>query len=181
MRLRFNMSYVEHEIKVLNVDVSALVTILNELGAKEVFNDDRIITHFDSVDTRFANQNASMKLTEEGTLKLSYTDIVDGQKETIKLKVSRKQETVDMLGKLGLFPISEVIAHRISFEWNGIDFDVDKFPGVPAFLEIDLGDTGMVLEEILKTLSLETNEKGDMSTRDVCQRYGVDYFVAYKK
>jgi adenylate cyclase class IV len=175
------MSYVEHETKVLGVDVESLSVRLFDLGAIQVFNDDRVITHFDSIEGSLAAKNSSIKLTEEGTLKLSYTDIVNGQKETIKLKVSRKQEAVDMLAKLGFIPISEVTAHRTSFEWDGIDFDIDQFSGVPSFLEIDLGDSDKSLSEVIELLDLDGNEKGEMSTREVCAKYGVNYFEVYKK
>lgn len=170
------MKYLEKEIKILDIDVQDLIIKLKELGAEEVFNDKRIITHFDYQDGKLQKEKKIVKLTEEGSLKLTYSE----EKESIKLRTSRKQETVDFLNRLGLLPISESLSHRISFEWEGVDFDIDEFPQVPPFLEIDLGETNHKIEEILTRLSLEKNEKREMGTPDVYEKYELDYFTLFK-
>lgn len=175
------MNYTEHEIKVLDINPTEFKKKLLELGATEVFSDDRTITHFDYKDGSLRATNQIVKLTEEGKLKLSHTTIVNGQQETIKLVVSRKQETLDFLSRLGLFPITQVKAHRISYEWQGIDFDIDEFPHIPTFLEIDLGDSPLKLTEIIATLGLTKNDAVEMSTPDVYKKYDKDYFSENSK
>lgn len=175
------MNYLETEIKVLNVNVEILKQKLEELNATQVFNGERKITYFDYPDSQFKINNIDFKLTEEGDIKLSYTSITDQGKETIKLRVSRKQEAIDLFAKLNLFPITEVVSHRTSYEWNGIDFDIDEFPSIPPFLEIDLKDDNEDINDILEKLNLTENRKGKFSTPEIYKLYNLDYFKILKK
>ncbi|HEV7424253.1 MAG TPA: hypothetical protein VGO21_03625 [Candidatus Paceibacterota bacterium] len=174
------MGYLEKEVKILDVVIEDLLSKFKELGAKEVFNDNRIITHFDYHDGRLFKQKKVIKLTEEGKLKLSYSINTEHGKETIKLFVSRKKEVLDFLNKLDLFPISESTSHRISFEWEGVDFDIDEFPQIPPFLEIDLGESKYEIKDVLTKLGLGKNENGEMGTPDIYKRYNLDYFKIFK-
>lgn len=175
------MSYAEHEIKVLNVDVKGLQEKLETLGAKQVFNSERTITYFDYPTSQFKTDKVDFKLTEEDSIKLSYTSHTENGKETIKLRVSRKQEAVDLLAKLNLFPITEVVSHRTSYEWEGVDFDIDEFPQIPPFLEIDLEDSKENINSILEKLDLSENQKGEFSTPEIYKLYNLDYFDIFKK
>ena len=90
---------------------------------------------------------------------------------------------MDFFHELGLDPISKVKAKRISYELGKIDFDIDKFPVIPAFLEIDiefLEEEGYELEQLLKELGLENNKTVVMGTEDIHSLYGKDYFNEYK-
>lgn len=163
------------ETKVLNIDTKGIEQKLTSLGAKKVFDNVRTITYFQNPKE---NQKPSLKLTEEEKLKLSYQN--DQGDEEIKLFVSRKAECVALLGHLGYVPISEVKARRISYEWMGIDFDIGEFLQIPAFLEIDLGDSKFTLEDIFQKLDLEKNEKIQMSTPETFKKYKLDYFELFK-
>jgi adenylate cyclase class IV len=175
------MNYIEKETKVLNINVQEITEKLKALGAKEVFNDKRIITHFDSKERTLIKEEKNIKLTEEGKLKLSWSGRrKENGHETVKLFVSRKQEAIDFMNRLGFDPISESTSHRISFEWEGVDFDIDEFSQIPAFLEIDLGDSKYTLQDILQKLNLEKNEMGEMSTPEIYKKYGFDYFDLFK-
>src|SRR5205814_288073 len=120
------------------------------------------------------------KLTEEGKVKLSYDAPVEAGRESIKFVVSRKQETVDFLSRLGFLPVSQSTSERISYEWEGVGFDIDESPQIPAFLEIDCGESNYSLEDILKKLGLENHESGEMSTPEIYKKYGLDYFKLFK-
>ena len=74
-------------------------------------------------------------------------------------------------------------APRISYELGKIDFDIDKFPAIPAFLEIDIEnieEEGYTVEDLLKKLGLENNKVVVKGTEDIHELYGVDYFDVYK-
>jgi adenylate cyclase class IV len=176
------MIYVEKEIKVLDVDVSRLVTALETLGAKKVFDGDRVFTYFDYEDYELRNSGEEVRLTEEEKIKLSYSQrLENGEKETVKLFVSRKQEAVDFLFRLGLNPVAEIHSHRISYEWGSTDFDIDAFPEIPSFLEIDLGDSPIKsLEELIDALNLKEEEKLDISTHKIYEKFGIDIFERFK-
>ncbi len=165
------------ETKVLDINTEATEAGLVSLGAKKVFDGVRVVTYFkNDRDTGVP----FLKLTEEGDkLKLSSQNTVSY--EEVKLFVSRKEECVALLATLGYKPISEVRAKRISYELDAIDFDIDEFPGIPPFLEIDTGVPPALLQgELLCKLGLESNKKGEMFTPEIVSVYGKNYFDLYK-
>lgn len=178
--------YKEHEIKVLDVDVEGLIDKLRKIGAKEVYNDTRTIIALDTADKHFLNKEDKLiRVTDEGSIKVTMhvNQSKPKEKEAIKFKTSRLKETLDFFNELGLKPISNVKEKRISYELRKIDFDIDKFPEIPAFLEIDteyIEEEGYTIEEILKELGLENNKIVEMGTEDIHKIYGIDYFEVYK-
>lgn len=178
--------YKEHEIKVLDVNMEELEEKLKELGAEKVYDDMRTIFAIDTKDRMFLNEKDKLiRVTDEGSIKVtmhvnqSKPDI----KEGIKFKTSRLKETMDFFHEMGLDPISKVKHHRISYELGDIDFDIDKFPAIPAFLEIDtenLEKEGYTLDELLEKLNLKDNKIVVMGTEDIHKLYDVDYFDVYK-
>lgn len=178
--------YKEHEIKVLDVDIQRLTKKLEEIGAKKVYDDERTIIALDTKERMFLNkQDKLIRVTDEGSIKVTMhiNQSKPEIKEGIKFKASRLKEAMDFFHHLGLDPISKVKAKRISYELGKIDFDIDKFPAVPAFLEIDiefLEEEGYKLEQLLKELELENNKIVVMGTEDIHKLYGIDYFVEYK-
>lgn len=178
--------YKEHEIKVLDVDIESLTKKLEEIGAKKVYDDVRTIIALDTSDNYFLNQKDKLiRVTDEGSIKVtmhvhqSKPEIKAG----IKFKTSRLKETMDFFHEMGLDPISKVETPRISYELGKIDFDIDKFPAIPPFLEIDvefIEEEGYTVESLLKVLGLENNKVVVMGTEDIHKLYNVDYFEAYK-
>jgi adenylate cyclase class IV len=165
------------EIKVLDINVEQVTKDLLTLGAKKVFDNFRIITYFKNINDQ---GRPFLKLTEEDKLKLTSQDL--STHEEIKLFVSRKEECVSLLESLGYFAVSEVSARRISFEMGEIDCDIDIFPQIPAFLEVDTGDSrDMSLVGLLEKLNISNNTRGVMSTPEIVEFYKKDYFDLYKK
>lgn len=165
------------EIKILDIDTKTIEAGLVSLKAKKVFEGVRIITYFKSDKD---NMEPFLKLTEENE-KLKLTSQNHESREEIRLFVSRKGECIKLLASLGYFAISEVKAKRVSYELGSTDFDIDEFPGIQAFLEIDMGTNPSVsLEEILSSLGIENNQRGQMSTPEIVNHYGKNYFELYR-
>ena len=178
--------YKEQEIKVLDVDVKQLVVRLEEIGAKKIYEDTRTITVLDTKNFSFLTQEDKLiRVTEEDGIKVTMHINQSNPeiKEEIKFKTSRLKETLDFFHQMGLNPISKVQAPRISFELGKIDFDIDQFPSIPPFLEIDIQyiqEENYTIESLLKTLGLEKNKVVVMGTEDIHKLYGIDYFEEYK-
>ncbi len=178
--------YKEHEIKILDVNIDDLQARLVDLNAIKVFDDERTITVFDTENLAYINQKDKLiRITEEGTVKVTMhvNQSKPEIKEGIKFKTSRMKETADFFHELGLDPICKVTSHRISYEIGQIDFDIDKFPLIPPFLEIDiehLEKEGWTVDQLLKALGLEENKVVVMGTEDIHKLYGINYFEAYK-
>ena len=88
-------TYFENEVKVLEVTPEDVCAKLEGLGAKKVFDGDRVFTTFDGVTESFLAKDILIRLTEEEKLKLSVSTNTSksstGEKQTIKVFVSRKK------------------------------------------------------------------------------------------
>ena len=161
------------EIKILDIDPEKLSAKILALGAQKVFDQDRTITYFKRADG--SAENATFKLTEESKLKFSATKL-GSEPEEIKVFISRKEEFVKILGFMGYAPVTKVTARRISFELGSVDFDIDIFPGIPAFLELDVPvDASNSQAEIIAQLELQNNPIVTTSTPEVFRIYKKDY------
>ncbi|MCI9063080.1 MAG: hypothetical protein HFJ17_00495 [Clostridia bacterium] len=178
--------YIEHEIKVLDVDIEKIKERLEEIGAVKVYDDVRTIIALDTQDRSFLEKKDKLiRITDEGSIKVTmHVNQSDPKnKRGIKFKASRMKEVLDFFKEMGINPISKVKAPRISYELGKIDFDIDKFPKIPAFLEIDIEDIeseGYTLDTLLEKLDLKDNKIVTMGTEDIHKLYGLDYFEEYK-
>ncbi|MCI8588840.1 MAG: hypothetical protein HFG40_04230 [Bacilli bacterium] len=178
--------YKEQEIKVLDIDVASVVKKLESMGAKKVYDGVRTIFVVDTLDRSFLTQQDKLiRITEEGSIKVTIhvNQSNLNLKEEIKFKTSRLKETMDFFHHIGLDPISKVEVPRISFELGKLDFDIDCFPSIPPFLEIDvkhIQEEGYTVELLLKDLELENHKMVVMGTEDIHKLYGIDYFDCYK-
>lgn len=173
--------YVEHEIKVLNVDIEKVTEKLEELGAKKVYDDERRFTILDNENGDYLKQDKLIRVTEEGNTKVSI-HIHNSKpeiKQAIKYKASRTKEQLDFFEAIGLKPIAKANARRISYELGEIDFDIDDFYKIPPFLEIDIENVSDY-KDLLKKLGLENHEVVRMGTEAIFEHYGLNYFEVYK-
>lgn len=184
----------ESEIKVFDIDSQSLTEKLSDLGAICTFNGNRSVCVYDSQDKSIINSNQLLRLTVSDatklTLHINQNDYAN--KRVVKVSKIPNEELknlVTKLNNLGYFPITDVMSKRIAFELPGInsskmiELNIDIFPEIPAFLEIDLEtlkDSGYTLESLLKALGLENNKTGYMGTEDIHAMYGKDYFQVYK-
>ena len=151
------------EIKILDIDPTTIQNKLEAMGAVKVFDGVRTITYFKN---RNEDGPPRLKLTEEHKLKLSVRN--SHTQEEVKLFVSRKEECLQLLAALEYDVVSEVKARRISYELNMIDLDVDQFPGIPAFIEVDMGkNTALSFDELINKLGLKNKpERAYIDTRN---------------
>lgn len=168
----------ENEIKVLEVDPDAVMRALDELGAVKVFDGPRVITHFDTADRRLEAESRRLKVTREGGLKLTVTGGPPGD-ATNEVKTPVGENIYPILAQVGLVPIAAVEARRVSYELGTVDFDLDFFPGIPPFLEVDIGGVSDVAH-LLSMVGLSHADQVRMTTPDIFARYGMDYFQVFQ-
>lgn len=174
-------NYREHEIKILGVDVLDIQQKLETLGAKKISDGIRVITTFDTPERKFTHEKKIIRITEEDKIKLSVNfPSSQVQKNSIKVFTSRKKETQDFLGQLWIVPITEVHTKRISYEWGEVDFDIDIFPEIPAFLEIDIEHLPVSLDELLSKLGCDNKRQSFAGTEEIFAEYGKDYYTLFQ-
>ena len=174
--------YMEKEIKVLDVNVEMLRIRLEKLGAILVYDDVREISSFDFSNGICSQNDLLIRLTKENAIKIT-VHINNSKKDRKIIKIHpAENETIckDFLLAIGLEERTRLISHRVSYEWQNVDFDIDQFPGIPPFLEIDLKYLNVPLKSLLKKLSLETNKIVECGTESIFEMYGIDYYEYFK-
>ncbi|MFF4752489.1 class IV adenylate cyclase [Streptomyces sp. NPDC002514] len=134
------MAQHEYEAKFLGVDVDALRDRLKGAGAEQVFPKTmftRLIFENDAVQGQ-----QWLRLRDEGgktTLTLKQvTDAsqINGTTE-IEVEVNDLEKTAELLKALGLRQMRYQQNYREEWQLDGVTYDLDTWPDLPTFLEIE--------------------------------------------
>ena len=108
---------------------------------------------------------------------LTYKDIVsntiDGTKE-IEIEVNDFETTNELLEKIGFKHKRYEENKRIQYILDGVEVDIDSWPMIPTYMEIE----GTSESEVLNKLELLEVNKSKVTTLNCCdiytQIYGID-------
>ena len=161
----------EFEVRVLNIKVTEIIEKLEKLNAELVF--DRLQQRY-VYDFKPKEENKWIRLRTNGikttlTIKDLQAKTIDGTKE-LEIEVSNFEKTNLILKELGYKPKGYQENRRIQYNLNGVEIDIDYWPLIPTYLEIE----GKSEEEVYKILELLEIDKKDLTTRDVETIY-LDY------
>ena len=145
------MNHIEYEVRVLDINVEEIKKKLKELNAtlvEEVFQR-RYVYDFNPV-----NPDKWIRLRTNGntttlTIKEVNKNSIDGTKE-LEIVVDDFDKTNSILNELGYKPRAIQENKRIKYDLNGVEVDIDTWPKIPSYLEVE----GSSEEEVYKTLDL---------------------------
>ena len=165
----------EYEIRVIDIDKEDIIKKLEELGAKKVgeFNQKRYV-----YDVKPKNDSQWIRLRTDGyKTTLTYKNIVDntvdGTKE-LEIEVSDFDNANELLEILGYVNKGYQENNRIKYELNNIEVDIDTWPMIPAYLEIE-GKNEKEVMDTLKLLQLDESKITALNCKDIySQIYGID-------
>lgn len=156
----------EIEVKILDIDRKKVEAKLISLGAKKTFDGEIYASFFDFLDKSIRNNKKTLRLRRVGdkiflTFKTPIAhDSVKIRKE-YEIEVSDFDKTKKILKSLGLSEWLTVKKHRISYTFDNIRFEFDKYYDqyefVPEFLEIEAKD----IKTIYKYVELLDFKKED--------------------
>lgn len=170
--------HIEFEARVLEVDKEKLAKKLTSLGAKKVadFNYKRRVYDFnpksDSKWIRLRTDGTNTTLT----IKEYVNNSIDGTKET-EIKVSDFEETNKILNELGYIAHTYQENERTRYSLNGVEIDIDTWPYIPTYVEIEGKDSN----EVEKTIEILGLDKTKMTTLDVQSVFKDFYKIDIKK
>jgi adenylate cyclase class 2 len=165
------MNHIEYEVRVLEINVEEMKNKLNSLGAtlvEDVFQR-RYLYDFNPV-----NPDKWIRLRTNGnTTTLTIKDVksskIDGTHE-MEIEVNDFDTTNEILKELGYTPRGVQENRRIKYDLNGVEVDIDKWPRIPEYLEVE----GKSEEEVYKTLELLGIEKDkaiSLNTQSIYKEY----------
>ncbi len=174
----------EIEIKFLEVDVVFLEQKLHEIGAEKVgdFFYKRIL--FDFPDYRLDKTGQYIRLRDEGdktTLthkkqknfishEVTTKDVVILENEII---VSDFENTRKMLNDIGMIEDQYQENRRTRYVFDGVEIDIDSWPKIPTYLEIE-GKTQEKVNEVATLLGFDLNDAVRYSAGAIYDRhYGI--------
>ncbi len=172
----------EKEVKFLDIDVPKIEQKLLSLGAKKEFSILYKRKVFDYPDLRLNKDWSWVRLRDEGDkVTLTYkkrlgantTQHGDESMEEIEVVVDNFAKTALFLEKIGLKEKFYEENQRTRYVLNTIHFDIDTWPLIPSYLEIEATSWEEV-DQAIELLELPKEEKKICSTMQVYQMYGLN-------
>lgn len=165
----------EYEIRVLEVDKEKIIEKLETLGAvkKGEYNQRRYV-----YDLKPIQKGKWIRLRTNGSeTTLTYKNIVsnsiDGTKE-IEFKVENFDVANEFLNKIGFEARSYQENNRIQYMLDNIEIDIDSWPMIPTYLEIEAKDEKQI-NNMVKKLSLDTTKIITLNCDDIYKQiYNID-------
>ncbi len=168
----------EFEAKSLEISIDEIRAKLKKLGATLVFPE-KIFErwNFDFADRRLKQKSGWLRLREgepEGNWTLCYKqfegDHVAGVKE-IEFEVGSKDKTLELLFVLGLEVKSHQQRKREQWKFGGLEIDIDTWPWLPPFLEVE-GTNEAEVQDVFSKLGLDYSKAAFGSAQQVYEKYG---------
>ncbi|MBT6069356.1 class IV adenylate cyclase [Candidatus Peregrinibacteria bacterium] len=171
----------ELELKFLEIDKASLVEKLQERGARLTVDSVLRTVYFDTVNGDFKRKNELFRLRTFGDkielCRKVNMRLEDGCKvhDELEVHVSDFDKIVELLETLGYVQAIYFEKRRTEYVLeDGTKFEIDEFPGVPVFLEIEALDAARI-EELVLEFDLSQYETTPATGQEVLkEKYGVD-------
>jgi len=165
----------EYEVRVLEIDTEEIIKKLESLGAKKEAEYDQKRYVYDLLEK---DDGKWIRLRTNGTkTTLTYKDVtsdkIDGTKEC-EVEVSDFEGTNEILNKMGYFSKAYQENKRIRYYLDGVEIDIDSWPMIPTYLEIE-GESEEAVNQMIKKLELPENKVTSLDVQSVYEKiYGID-------
>ena len=169
---------IEYEIRVLEVDKEKLIKRLEELGAQLIGDFDQKRYVFDTIpkqDSKWIRLRTNGKKTTL-TFKSVEAATIDGTHE-IEVEVSDFNKTCELLNACGINHRGYQENRRTQYILDGVEIDIDSWPLIPTYVEIEGKDEESVLAMVDK-LELD---KSKLTALDVMSVYDEVYHIDMNK
>lgn len=156
--------HTEYEVRILEIDVDSIKKKLDSVGA--TFEWDRVQRRYvydfiPKVDSKWIRLRTN-GIKSTLTIKDLVTSKIDGTRE-LEIEVDDFDNTNKILEELGYTPRNYQENRRIQYKLDGVEIDIDYWPMIPTYLEIE----GSSEEEVYKTVEKLGYKAEDITTRDV--------------
>jgi len=174
----------EIEVKFLNINPETIEEKLKKIGAKKVFEKLYRRRVFDYPDLRLDNNGSWLRLRDEGDrVTLSFKQRLgikthdaktnDDSMEEVEVTVNDFEKTAQILVKIGLKEKFYLENKRIRYLWKEIEFDIDFWPLLEPYLEIE-ATSWEKIDEAIKILGLNPEDKKIFSTTQIYKLKGIN-------
>lgn len=173
----------EIETKVLDIDLEKIREELLNLGAKKIRDTKLVVEWYRPIGTSEGEDPWFLRIRSDSD---GFNEVTWKAKSDILGKVRRHKEInfnisdpekiSDLFEEIGLERYAHQEKKRISFELHDWLFEIDVYPGMPAFLEIE-GESEEHIKEAMKMLDIESNKTWTDGERTLIQNiYNLDWY-----
>lgn len=170
------MEHIEYECTILEINKEEFISRLQELNAKDKGEklQRRYVYDFNPVDPK-----KWIRLRTNGSKStLTFKEIVDknaiGGNKELEIVVSDFDTTNEMLNRLGYNARNYQENLRHSFELNGVSIEIDSWPLIPTYVEVEGSSESEVLDT-LRLLGIDSTYK--LTNLDVTSIYNEIYGI----
>ncbi len=174
----------EKEVKFLNINPGEVEKKLKSVGTQKVFEKLYKRRVFDYPDLRLNDKGAWLRLRdEEDKVTLTFKQRIGVKKDDgtandktmkeVEVEVNDFNKTAQILKEIGLKEKFYEENKRIRYLLDEAEFDIDFWPQLEPYLEIEAHSWKNV-DEAIKKLDLDPKEKKIFSTYQIYQLKGID-------
>ena len=102
------------------------------------------------------------------------------QMQETEIEVPSIKEANELLEGLGFAYRSYQEKRRISYEFNGYEIDIDTWPGIPTYMEVE-GESEEKLDEFLKLLGYSIKNTVSCTADEIYKMYGIDNILEVRE
>jgi adenylate cyclase, class 2 len=166
---------VEYEAKVLDVEPASLTDLILARGGQQVSN--TILQRRYVYDVTPGDHGRWIRLREaDGKATLTVKSVthegIDGTYE-IEVAVDDFHTTNELLGMIGFKPKGYQENRRTSFTLDGAALEIDEWPMIPPYLEIEAENSAEVIR-VASLLGYSEDQLTSENTTNVYARYDID-------
>lgn len=163
--------HTEYEARVLEINKEKIIKKLEKLGAEKVADFDykrRIYNFNPATDHKWIRLRTDGKKTTLTIKKLESMEI-DGTKE-MEIEVSNFEETDNMLNELGYKSHTYQENKRTRYILNDVEIDIDSWPYIPTYLEIE-GKDEKAVRDMIKLLEVDETKVTTIDVQGVFKEF----------
>ncbi|MDB5204072.1 MAG: hypothetical protein JWP09_100 [Candidatus Taylorbacteria bacterium] len=174
----------EIETKVLDINKDNIISKLKELGAEEKGERTKLtVNWFRKVGVTAGNDPWYLRIRSYNNDKHEVTwkakSVVEGnvrKHKEINFMIDEPEKLADLFEEIELEIYAHQEKYRTSFILKDWQFDIDEYPQMPAFIEIE-GQSALHVNEAMKLLGIENNKTWADGERTLVQDvYNLDWF-----
>jgi adenylate cyclase class 2 len=168
----------EIEAKLLEVDKAELGKKLVELGAVLTRDVDVRALYFDYPDGRLLKSGTQLRLRQIGeVVELSLKEPIDrdGVKtmEEAELTLSDLETAKKILESLAFEKTKELRKHRTTYQLSGVKYEMDTYPDIPTFVEVE-GPSKEAVYEAVRRVGYDPADLKPWDAFQLLEHYGKD-------
>lgn len=163
--------HTEYEVRILDINKDEIIQKLEKIGAKKIaeFDYKRRVYNFNP-----PTDHKWIRLRTDGnkttlTIKKVESFSIDGTKE-MEIEVSNFEETNRMLEELGYKSHTYQENKRIRYIFNDVEFDIDSWPYIPTYLEIE-GKSEESVKKMIDLLEVDKEKATSLDVQGVFKKY----------